>query len=58
MTISMTISMTKKTNKKFNYPIFNQRLSYEMINWLNREKTNYKTWNKFFEELKKRFENN
>jgi len=40
---------------KIEYPIFNQRISIENINWLKKEKKKYKTWNKFFDELIKKY---
>ena len=37
------------------YKTFSQRLSGENINWLFKEKKNYKSWNLFFNEIKKRY---
>lgn len=34
------------------------RLSDEIIDWLVEEKKNYPSWNIFFKEIKKRYENN
>jgi hypothetical protein len=50
----MTIGMTKEKDK-FKYPIFSQRISKENKNWLKNEKQNYPSWNKFFDELRKRY---
>jgi len=35
----------------------NARLEKEMIEWLKKENENYKSWNLFFKELIKRYEN-
>ena len=45
-----------KKHKDKQYPVWTVRLEKEMVEWLKRENEEYKTWNKFFKELKKRYE--
>lgn len=46
--------MVKQKEKK-SYPIFAQRLSKENIEWLNKEKNNFDSWNKFFNSIRESY---
>lgn len=45
-----------KNQRDLHYKIFAQRLSDENINWLKKNRKNYKSWNLLFNELRKRYE--
>jgi hypothetical protein len=45
---------TKGRNKHYNK--FGARLDEEIQDWLKSENAKYKSWNLFFKELKKRYE--
>lgn len=47
--------MTKKDNGKKEYPRFQQRISQENIDWLREEHNNFGSWNKFFNELRRKY---
>lgn len=47
----------KKQKKKIQYTIFAQRIEDEIQNWLKVENQKYGSWNLFFREIKKRYEN-
>lgn len=40
----------------FYQPFRNARLSEEMQDWLRKENKKYKSWEKFFKELRKRYD--
>ena len=49
--------MTKKEKKpKIDYPVYQARLSKDIIEWLRIERTKYGTANKMFNEIKKIYE--
>jgi hypothetical protein len=50
--------MEKKEKEKFRYPVFSARIDQETLDWLKIEARGYDSWNKFFKELKKRYEKN
>lgn len=48
--------MENKQKRGFYKPFKNARLEEEMQNWLREENKKYASWNKFFKEIKKRYE--
>lgn len=46
-----------KQENLYHNPIFAQRVEKEIQEWLKKEKKNYKSWNLFFKEIKKRYGN-
>lgn len=45
----------KKREKTMHYTVFQQRLEPDIQDWLKAENINYKSWNIFFREIKRRY---
>jgi hypothetical protein len=55
------MAKTKEKNEEkrgFYQPFRNARLSEEMQDWLREENKKYSSWEKFFKEMKKRYQPN
>lgn len=49
--------MEDKAKRGFYKPFTKARIEDDIQDWLVKEKREYKSWNMFFRELKKRYEN-
>ena len=47
---------SQKTDKKFHYKVFAFRVAEEIIDWLKWERRQYDSWNIFFREIKRRYD--
>jgi len=46
----------KAKTKQLKYPVWTVRIEEETRDWLKKENENYGSWNKFFKEIRKRYE--
>ena len=53
---AMYDSCMTKQKDKIEYPRFQARLSQDNIDWLKLENNNFGSWNKFFNELRRRYD--
>lgn len=50
--------MEETKEERFRYPVLSVRVEQELLDWTKTESKKYKSWNLFFRELRKRYENN